>query len=487
MDIRSKSEIHSTEMKSNEIFSRVDLPEEVKAKRGVEKKQKMKEILAGPKEEFFLKDSNDPRIFEYLRAHIRDEELGQRVINFYSNFKDLKILKSLDILINDQRLTEGVMSQLEKLADPSFELADGIDRGKLVAQALRDIASPDSIEQGEKGTCPATSVQIALAIRKPERYLEILRELSSRDGDASRLVKGLRRLPDSSVSDKYDFRTITVKIMTPAFMDYANGLDDYNNEKDESYPQDSFRRPYGGLFQKQTVNLYKGAMGVKADRIVEDAFNEVSAALKKGKTVLAGIRVFKNYSLFAKGDLLNTHALVQKLKDARNPLSLYLRSRFSSETKKLMNSYDGSDVPSEELENALLNEFNEIIKDGSCLYTEERFKGISITDEDCGLISENLKGDELISLNRHLLAFAYHDELDREGEGHEVLLQAISRDHQDQRLYVYFINPWGEKNKMLFRDFKACLRDVTISDGKENLGPAPATVKDLSSYKEMRF
>lgn len=38
------------------------------------------------------------------------------------------------------------MSQLEKLADPSFELADGIDRKKLTAQALKDIASLDNIE-----------------------------------------------------------------------------------------------------------------------------------------------------------------------------------------------------------------------------------------------------------------------------------------------------------------------------------------------------
>lgn len=79
--------------------------------------------------------------------------------------------------------------------------------------------------------------------------------------------------------------------MTPAFMDYANGPDIYNNKKDESYPQDSFRRPYGGLFQKQTVNLYKGATGVNVDSIVDNAFDKISAALKEGKTVLAEIRV----------------------------------------------------------------------------------------------------------------------------------------------------------------------------------------------------
>lgn len=55
MDIKSNKEAGSTSGKSNEIFSRVNLPEILKTNPEAEKKQKAKNVIAGSEKELFLK------------------------------------------------------------------------------------------------------------------------------------------------------------------------------------------------------------------------------------------------------------------------------------------------------------------------------------------------------------------------------------------------------------------------------------------------
>ena len=42
----------------------------------------------------------------------------------------------------------------------------------------------------------------------------------------------LKRTPDAPIEDDGTGRSLSVRLMSTAFMDFANGKDDYNNEKD---------------------------------------------------------------------------------------------------------------------------------------------------------------------------------------------------------------------------------------------------------------
>ncbi len=336
-----------------------------------------------------LKPDEDPRktaktALEKTPGYDRlSDEQKERLLDLYEAHPDSRILESARTLIKDGRLTQGVTDQLSHLADPDFKLADGIDRTELLAQAMTDIASPQNIAQGGKGTCAATSVQIALAVKKPDRYLQILGALSSESGDASSLVKrdllkigpfslvsqGLKRPDDAPVREN-DGRSLTVRIMSPSFMDYANGILDYENKDDHSQIVGPIGIP--GLLEGQTRGLYEGVMGVETKTV--------------GNTVLNKLPLVGGF---------------------------FRGSTFDGISKSLK---DGKDV------------------------------------------TVSLKwGDG----------------------GHQVYLQKLDDS------YAYFINPWGEMDKMPIQDFKDHLLGATVSDKVAVTAPPPAAIENTQAYGQI--
>ena len=102
-------------------------------------------------------------------------------------------------------------------------------------------AFPDSINQHARGTCAATSIQIALAIQEPAKYLDIMTDLMSESGivdkdnlsDPSLLHEQLRRDQGSFGTDTSG-RSVSSRVMQIAFMEFANGKLDYRNSSDRS-------------------------------------------------------------------------------------------------------------------------------------------------------------------------------------------------------------------------------------------------------------
>lgn len=126
------------------------------------------------------------------------------------------------------------------------------------------------------------------------------------------------------------------------------------------------------------------------------------------------------YLLFTTQDIKDLDGLVVKLRDAENPLSVHLRERFSLESRRLLDEYDGSKKGSEQLRNILSGELNQIIQ-GVTLFDEKRFAHLALSGETRKLAESNPTGTNRIRLNRQLLEEAYPQEIakaqkDTEGE-----------------------------------------------------------------------
>ncbi len=124
----------------------------------------------------------------------------------------------------------------------------------------------------------------------------------------------------------------------------------------------------------------------------------------------------EQYVLFREGDIENVDSMAARLQKDTDPLSKFLMERFSIDTRRQIHNYDSnvkqhSTPPaSEALQKALIQEFNELIQGGS-LYTLKLFAHIRLTSTTQAALKQNLRGPELIKLNRALLEEAYPTEL----------------------------------------------------------------------------
>jgi GPH family glycoside/pentoside/hexuronide:cation symporter len=109
-------------------------------------------------------------------------------------------------------------------------------------------------------------------------------------------------------------------------------------------------------------------------------------------------------------DLKDPAGLATKLGKASDPLSQYLRGRFSEEAQRQLEEYDVSGPPSEALQRALVGELNRL-RQGDLLYEEQRFAQVELTEEIQTQIKDEPQGEALLCLNRLLLEEAYPHEI----------------------------------------------------------------------------
>jgi hypothetical protein len=116
--------------------------------------------------------------------------------------------------------------------------------------------------------------------------------------------------------------------------------------------------------------------------------------------------------LFRVGDFNDLSGLAVKLRHADEPVSAYLKEKFSAETGRQLEQYDASGPPSESLQSALVDELNQVLKDAG-LFNEDRFKQVELSLESHNLNTRGPQGEGLIRLNRTLLAEAFPNEIAR--------------------------------------------------------------------------
>ena len=122
--------------------------------------------------------------------------------------------------------------------------------------------------------------------------------------------------------------------------------------------------------------------------------------------------------LFEAKDIKDVGSLVVKLQDTRAVISQYIAGHLSAETQQLLEKYDGISRPSPDLQKALIANLNRLLQAGS-LYNALSFVDIELSEQSQLLLRQNPKsGEELVRLNRFLLADAYPHELVSLGEKH---------------------------------------------------------------------
>lgn len=116
------------------------------------------------------------------------------------------------------------------------------------------------------------------------------------------------------------------------------------------------------------------------------------------------------YLMLAAQDIKDMDSLKSKMRDAKDPVSLYIRERLSPDTRQLLSRDSVSKESADKAKNALINDLNEILQ-GIGIYDENRFAHIALSREAKELIKQNPAGIERLRLNRLLLEAAYPGEI----------------------------------------------------------------------------
>jgi hypothetical protein len=104
----------------------------------------------------------------------------------------------------------------------------------LLGVMVKELAYPEAIRQGDKGTCTVTACAVALARARPAELVRVVMALASPAGEVE-LASGatLVREPDT-VGDDGSGRTVTQRLLAPALMELGNGLLPYDNAEDRT-------------------------------------------------------------------------------------------------------------------------------------------------------------------------------------------------------------------------------------------------------------
>jgi hypothetical protein len=108
-------------------------------------------------------------------------------------------------------------------------------------------------------------------------------------------------------------------------------------------------------------------------------------------------------------DLKDSASLAGKLREAKEPLSQYLRAQLSSEMQKLLDEYQGG-APPDAVLNGLIDDLNRLLR-GPCLYEKDRFTEIALSEHTRTQVEHSPQGEDLLRLNRMLLEEAYPKEI----------------------------------------------------------------------------
>jgi hypothetical protein len=176
-------------------------------------------------------------------------------------------LTSVVALLDSGRLSPEVMNSLQQLQTQPLapELAPA--RTSLMRSVLQEVAFPEDIGQYARSTCAPATVQMLLAIKNPARYMGVVGDLASPEGRVrpENLAASAQIVRETdTLGDDRSGRSLSSRLMQPALMEWGNGADDYDNQKDLS--SGLFTR-YAGLSESGAVRLTDALLGKGSHRM----------------------------------------------------------------------------------------------------------------------------------------------------------------------------------------------------------------------------
>jgi len=223
---------------------------------------------------------------------------------------------------------------------------------------------------------------------------------------------------------------------------YLEGASDYRPE----LPREDVERPDPERYLTKPRSLHEHLMFQLYLSTSDEELKRLGALIIGNLDENGYFTGVEGSPLFRMDDFKDPTGFALKLRDAQDPISRYLRGRFSPETQRLLDEYTGSSPPSKSLQTALICELNQLIQ-GDCFYDERLFQHIPLTPEIEILIKHNPQGRELIRLNRILLERVYPHELAKS------LMEELDQEALERALrLVQSFEPIG----VAARDLKEC-------------------------------
>jgi hypothetical protein len=176
------------------------------------------------------------------------------------------------------------------------------------------------------------------------------------------------------------------------------------------------RTPKGSIIKMgPQYNLTKWLFGAKEKRIYSGMLYRCLA---------------DHYSLrerpFQVKDFKDFPSLISKLKNDQDPLSRYIVSKCSLGLQHILRDFNESEPPKTLLK-SLKSEFNQLLRT-SCLFSEDRFGEIELSQETQALLERKPRGANLIRLNRLLLEAGYPKEIKARSKVREMSVDSSSDD-----------------------------------------------------------
>lgn len=204
-----------------------------------------------------------------------NSKISEKATKFIDSLSTISNKKYASVYINE--LLENRQPKLEpkeivKILDKINNIAksdypEAVGYGKdLALSALHDISFPSDVSQNNTGNCVATSAQIQMIIRSPEKYLVMLDTLSK--NNIYETSKGSIK-PNWTFANQSDFtmRTISSAIVQNAFVSTGK-----NGDYDSSDPISVEK----GMHLNEIKKVYESAFGtsVKTKSLLDGASKE---------------------------------------------------------------------------------------------------------------------------------------------------------------------------------------------------------------------
>jgi len=211
-------------------------------------------------------------------------------------------------------------------------------------------------------------------------------------------------------------------------------------------------------FLLMTWVLRKRLHGLEGGQVLRTVSRTLVAAVVMA-VVCFGIRLqmskmFGSWQL-QDGDFKRPIVLAAKLKQGDTPMSRYLYSGLSPETKQMIDEYERAGWNEQAVRRSLVGDLNRII-DGPSIYDPVIFKKIRVPEEARKLIEQDQTGIGLVNLNRILLSCAYPSQIGT-GVGNHIRENDIEDYHKlammladaDKPISAYLMNRLSSETRRL--------------------------------------
>ena len=175
-----------------------------------------------------------------------------------------------------------------------------------------------------------------------------------------------------------------------------------------------------------TLFLRKRLHGLEGAKTMKTAGRIFVASLAMA-VLCIGIRIEMSRLVgswqFQDGDIVKPSSLAYKLQNVNNPLSSYLYSHLSGQTRqiiadsdlsnekcKFMDKYQSEGWDNIAIGQAFLTDLNRVMTSSS-IYDADRFANVKLSNEAKSLLKMNPHGEELVHLNRLLLSAVYPEQI----------------------------------------------------------------------------